>query len=78
MAERKIAKIVVDRKACIGAATCVVVAPDAFEIDNENVAVVKAEAMNVDDDTLMMAAQSCPTAAIALFDAEGNQLFPKK
>jgi ferredoxin len=74
---QKIKKVVVDRKACIGAATCVVVAPDAFELDNENIAVVKTEAMNVDDETLLMAAQSCPTQAIILFDEEGNQIFPK-
>lgn len=75
---RKIHKIVVDRKLCIGAATCVVIAPDAFELDNENIAIVKADALNVDDDTLLTAAQSCPTSAIALFDEQGNQIFPKK
>ncbi len=74
---RRVHKIVVDRKACIGAATCIVVAPGAFELDDENVAVVKADALNLDDDTLLMAAQSCPTFAIILFDEDGNQIFPK-
>lgn len=77
MSDRKIHKLVVDRKTCIGAATCVVIAPDAFEMDNENIAVVKAAALNVDDDTLLMAAQSCPTGAIILFDEAGNQIFPQ-
>jgi ferredoxin len=78
MSERKIHKVAIDRKACIGAATCIVIAPDAFELDKENVAVVKTSALNVDDDTLLMAAQSCPTGAIILFDETGTQLFPMK
>jgi ferredoxin len=76
--KRKVHKIVVDRAACIGAVTCVVIAPQAFEMDDENIAVVKADALNVDDATLIMAAQSCPTAAIILFDEDGNQIFPPK
>lgn len=74
--KRKIHKIVVDRAACIGAATCVVVAPKAFDLDQDSIAVVKENALDVDDDTLLMAAQSCPTQAILLFDEEGNQIFP--
>ncbi len=76
--KKKIHKIVVDRKACIGAATCIVVAPDAFELDNTNIAVTKSNAHLMDDDTLLMAAQSCPTSAIILYDENGNQIFPKK
>ncbi|HLB52037.1 hypothetical protein A3F07_02935 [candidate division WWE3 bacterium RIFCSPHIGHO2_12_FULL_38_15] len=75
--KKKVHKIVVDRKTCIGAATCIVIAPDAFELDVENIAVVKANAENMDDDTLLMAAQSCPTGAIFLYDEEGNQIYPK-
>ncbi len=74
--KRKIHKIVVDRAACIGAATCVVVAPKAFDLDQDSIAIVKENALDVDDDTLLMAAQSCPTQAILLFDEEGNQIFP--
>ncbi len=73
-----IKKIVVDRKACIGAATCVVVSPDGFELDGENIAVVKAGAQSRSDDELLMAAQSCPTAAISLYDDQGNKIFPKE
>lgn len=73
---KKVHKIVVDREACIGAITCVVVAPDAFEMDSENIAIVKPDAHKLDDALLIMAAQSCPTAAISLFDKDGNQIFP--
>jgi ferredoxin len=74
---KKIHKIVVDRKACIGAATCVVVSPDAFELDGENIAVARSGAEKLSDDQLLMAAQSCPVGAISLFDGQGNQIFPK-
>jgi ferredoxin len=75
--ERKIHKVVVDRKLCISAATCIVIAPNAFELDNENIAVVNTNALETDDNTLLMAAQSCPTAAIILLDEKGKQIFPK-
>jgi ferredoxin len=73
--DKKIAKIEVDRELCIGAAPCVVVAPKVFQLDNENKAVV-ADAHGADDDTILMAAQSCPVQAIMLFDEEGNRIYP--
>lgn len=76
--KKKIHRVEVDRNACIGAVTCVVIAPDAFEMDEEDIAVVKPNAQTLSDDVLLMAAQSCPVAAIILYDAEGNQIFPKK
>ena len=72
----KIAKIKVDRKACIGAATCVVVNPQAFDLDNESVAVIKEGALQTGDELLLMAAQACPVSAILLYDADGKQIYP--
>ena len=87
----RVAKLVVRRDLCIGAASCVAVAPSTFELDAENKAVLRRKAapptsdetkreeledQTVDDDTLMLAAQSCPTQAIYLYDEEGNQLYP--
>ena len=71
----KIAKIVVDRSLCIGAASCIAVAPGVFELDGENKAVVYND-KGADDETILLAAKSCPTQAILLFDEDGNQLFP--
>lgn len=75
----KIAKIVVDNDLCIGAASCIAVAGTTFELSNKNKAVVIAGsgADAADDETLTLAAQSCPTKAILLFDAAGNQVYPK-
>lgn len=72
----KIGKIIVDRNLCIGAASCIAVAPGVFELDSENKAIVYND-KGADDETILLAAQSCPTQAILLFDEEGNQIFPK-
>ena len=86
----KIGKITVDRNLCIGAASCVAVAPGVFELDGENKAVIqKADGTldsgpveygvlreKADMDMLLLAAQSCPTHAIILHDEEGNQIYP--
>ena len=72
----QIARIEVDRELCIGAESCVVVAPDAFEMDEENIAIVKDGALLVDPQTILEAAQACPVAAILLFDKDGNQIYP--
>lgn len=71
----KIGKVVVDRDLCIGAAPCVTVAPAVFQLDEENKAVVIDE-KGADDETLLLAAQSCPTQAIILYDEDGNQIYP--
>lgn len=73
--KRKIGKIFIDRDLCIGAASCIAIAPDVFELDNENKAVVK-NPTGADDETLLLAAQSCPTKAIILYDEQGNQIYP--
>lgn len=75
-AESKISKIVVDRDLCIGAASCIAVSSATFEFDNENKAVV-IDADAADDDTLIAAAESCPTKAIFLFNKDGKQIFPQ-
>lgn len=71
---RKVAKVTVDKKACIGAATCVVLAPNAFELDSENIASLKTTALLHTDQELIDAAASCPTQAIKLFDANGAEI----
>lgn len=72
---KKIGKIVVDRNLCIGAASCVAVAPGVFELDAENKAVIH-NPEGADYDTILLAAKSCPTMAINVFDTEGNQIYP--
>ena len=84
--------IKIDRDLCIGAASCIAVYPEIFELDEENKAVVLKKdgsktsdhtSINllsceaVDDDQLLLAAQSCPTTAIFLYNETGEQLYPE-
>jgi ferredoxin len=83
--------IKIDRDLCIGAASCVAVYPEIYELDEEAKAVVlkkdgdktsdytsidllKCE--SIDDDQLLLSAQSCPTGAIFLYDEQGTQVYP--
>lgn len=87
-----IATLKVDRDLCIGAASCVVIYPEIFQLDQENKAVIQKKdntatsdttsvtelkVDHIDDDMLLLAAQSCPTLAIFLYDENGNQVFPQ-
>lgn len=74
----KIRKIVVDRDGCIGARSCVLVAGQTFQMDDENLAYVTAdESKYEDDDTILQAAQACPVLAIHLYDEGGKKVFPE-
>lgn len=71
-------KVSVIRGKCIGAASCVAIAPKVFQLDKENKATVISQDGNTDDEKLL-AAQSCPTAAIVVIDEEtGEQIWPRK
>ncbi len=69
-------KITVDRKLCIGAATCIAVAPKAFKLDDEAKAVILPTINEESDQTLLDAAKSCPVAAIIITDETGKQVYP--
>lgn len=82
-------RIVVDPDLCIGAASCVTIAPDTFVMNTENKAEVLDHGVSeaptyeriveVTDDELqniILGAQSCPTLAIAIFDEAGTQIYP--
>lgn len=69
-------KVKVVRDLCIGAASCIAVSPDTFLLDNEKKAVIKENSTDVPEN-ILMAAQSCPTAAIIITNAEtGEQVWP--
>lgn len=72
----KIRRIVIDRSACIGARSCVVVAPNTFQMDDGNLAYM-VDPDGHDEDTILLAAQACPVLAIHLYDEEGKKIFPE-
>lgn len=69
-------KFHVDKDLCIGAATCVAIAPNTFLLDSEAKAIILDTAENDTDDTIIDAARGCPTAAIIVEDINGNEIFP--
>lgn len=83
-------RIVVDPDLCIGAASCVTIAPDTFQLNMENKAEVLdhgaapdgpsyeriVEVTEEEKDTIILGAQSCPTLAVLIFDEAGTQLYP--
>lgn len=69
-------KVEIKRDLCIGAANCVAVAPEVYEIDVENKAILKKDWEKTARDTQIEAAKSCPTQAIFLFEDDGTQIFP--
>lgn len=62
----------VDRELCIGAASCVAVSPAIFELDGEKKAVIIKDGADAEEN-ILLAAQSCPTKAIIIMDAETGQ-----
>lgn len=69
-------KVEVIRDKCIGAASCVAIAPKTFALDAEQKAVLIGD--DDLDDVKLLAAQSCPTAAIVVTNTEtGEQVWPK-
>ncbi|MBT7553522.1 ferredoxin [bacterium] len=69
-------KIEVVKELCISVATCVQIAPNTFELDDEGIAIVKNPS-GEDKETILKAAQSCPVNAVIITDDDGTQLWPK-
>lgn len=69
-------KFHVDKDLCIGAATCVAIAPNTFLLDSEAKAIILDTAEADTDETIIDAARGCPTAAIIVEDTSGNKIFP--
>lgn len=84
-------RVMVDSDLCIGAASCVTIAPETFQLNEENKAWVFdhgqepeghayerwLEVTDEEKESILLAAQSCPTLAIFIFDEAGVQLFPE-
>lgn len=70
-------KVHVDKDLCIGAATCVAIAPQTFMLDSEAKAIIIATAEQDSDEVILDAARGCPVAAISIEDQAGNKVFPK-
>ena len=72
-AENRIS-IEVDRNLCIGSGDCVDTAPDVFQLDHEDKAVV-VDPDGAPTDEILEAAGNCPVTAIFVAGEEGD-LYP--
>lgn len=66
----------IDRGLCIGAATCVALAPKAWALDDEAKAIILDTADQETDENLLEAAKGCPVMAIIITDENGKQVYP--
>lgn len=64
------------REQCISAGSCVVLASNTFDLDEENLVRIKAQHADSDED-ILAAAQSCPVDAIIVRDETGKQIWPE-
>ena len=63
------------RDLCIGAAPCVAIAGDVFQLDDEAKAIIIGP--STDDANTKLAAEACPVRAIFLYeDDQITQIFP--
>ena len=80
-------KVKVLREMCIGAATCEVISPKVFGLDEMSKAFVQDQGTGPDKDgfievtqdtleNVLEAAKSCPTFAVIILDEENNQIYP--
>ena len=84
-------KVRVDEDLCIGAASCVTIAPETFQLNEENKAYVldhdaepggssyerEMEVTDDEFDNILLGAQACPTLAVFIYNEEGEQIFPE-
>lgn len=65
----------IDRSLCVGFADCITTAPEAFELDDEGVAIFKRP-----DDVprwrLLEACAACPVDALTVLDEDDHAIIP--
>ena len=74
LSQRNRIHVEVDRALCIGSGDCVDTAPDVFQLDDEDKAVV-VDPDGADTDTVLEAAGNCPVTAIFVAGESGD-LYP--
>jgi ferredoxin len=76
--ERRVGRLMlrIDRDLCVGFGDCIQVAPEAFELDGDGVAVVIEGAEGVERERLLEACRACPVDALTAHDEDGGLLAP--
>jgi ferredoxin len=68
-------RIIVNRELCESNAECVSLAPEVFELDEEDLCVV-VDPEGAKSKRILLAARACPVDAITLIDNDGEQVWP--
>jgi ferredoxin len=68
-------RVSIDRSLCVGFGDCIEAAPEAFQLDEENIAIF-LDPERVDREQLVRACDACPVDAITVWDEKGEQLVP--
>ena len=66
----------IDRDLCIGAASCIAVAPKTYALDNEAKAIFLESDEYDSPEALLDSAKDCPVSAIIIYDETGKQIYP--
>ena len=70
-------KVVVNREKCIGAGSCIDIAPGIYQLDaHKKAVVINGEPFDIG--LLITSADVCPTLAISIYDDDGILLFPEQ
>lgn len=68
--------VTVERDLCIGAASCIAVAPRAYALDSQAKAIILETAQEESEESILDSAKACPTAAIIIHDEKDKQIYP--
>ena len=68
-------RVRIDRTLCVGFGDCVTAAPEAFALDERDVAVFVTPGA-VTREHLLRACASCPVDALTAWDENGEQIVP--
>ncbi|MBI1967522.1 MAG: ferredoxin [Gemmatimonadetes bacterium] len=68
-------RIRIDATLCVAFGECVTIAPEAFRLNDDGVAVF-VEPHRVERGRLLAACAACPVDAVMVWDAQGNRLVP--
>jgi len=69
--------VTIDRLLCVGFGDCIDEAPEAFEFDDEDIAILTSPEA-VEREQLLRACESCPVDAITVTDVLGRTLVPEE
>lgn len=74
--ERRIGDVVVriDRLICVGFGDCIDEAADAFELDDDGIAVFRDGADQTEHGRIRAACEACPVDAISLHGPDGERI----